>query len=143
VSLDGKRTKTMTQSTGQCFCGAVAYACGAIGPVGHCHCRTCQKTHSAAFASTARTARIDFAWTRGDDVVTFIESTPGKKRWFCPKCGSHLMAEWVDQDQIILRVASLDAPPDRSVVHIWTSHKAAFFEFEDGLPRLPEGFPKP
>jgi hypothetical protein len=28
-------------------------------------------------------------------------------------------------------------------VHIWTSHQAAFFDFDDGLPRLPEGVPKP
>jgi len=54
------------------------------------------------------------------------------------------MAEWTDQDAVILRVASLDTlPAQKPVVHIWTSHQAAFFDFEDGLPRLPEGVPKP
>lgn len=77
-------------------------------------------------------------------MVAHIESTPGKLRHFCPKCGSHLMAEWTDQDAVILRVASLDTlPAQKPVVHIWTSHQAAFFDFEDGLPRLPEGVPKP
>ncbi|KCZ92296.1 GFA family protein [Hyphomonas johnsonii] len=130
--------------TGSCFCGAVAYAADGLGPIGHCHCRTCQKTHSAAFATTARTARSGFRWTRGADIVAGIESTPGKTRHFCPKCGTHLMAHWHDQDQLILRVASIDSPlPSRPVVHIWTSHKAAFFDFDDGLPQWPEGVPPP
>jgi hypothetical protein len=129
---------------GSCFCSAVAYRAASLGPIGHCHCCTCQKTHSAAFATTARIPRADFAWTRGADIVAHIESTPGKKRHFCPKCGSHLMAEWTAQDAVILRVASLDTPlPSKAVVHIWTSHQAAFFDFDDGLPRLPEGVPKP
>ena len=129
---------------GSCFCGAVAYRAENVGPAGHCHCRTCQKTHSSAFATTARAPRAGFAWTKGEDVVAYIESTPGKRRHFCPKCGSHLMAEWADQDAVILRVASLDTPlPAKPVVHIWTSHQAPFFEFDDGLPRLPEGVPKP
>ena len=134
----------MTEHTGSCFCGAVAYRAASLGPIGHCHCRTCQKTHFAAFATTARVPRADFAWTRGQDVVAHIESTPGKKRHFCPKCGSHLIAEWTAQDAVILRVASLDTPlPSKAVLHIWTSHQAAFFDFDDGLPPLPEGVPKP
>jgi len=55
-----------------------------------------------------------------------------------------MMAEWHDQDAVIVRVGSLDSPlPSKPVVHIWTSQKADFFDFEDGLPRLPEAFPKP
>ncbi len=129
---------------GSCFCGVIAYRAENVGPVGHCHCRTCQKTHSAAFATTARVPRGSFAWTKGADLVAHIESTPGKRRHFCPKCGAHLMAEWVDQDSVILRVASLDTPlPSKPVVHIWTSHQAPFFDFDDDLPRLPEGLPTP
>ncbi|MEZ5653737.1 MAG: hypothetical protein R3E87_24660 [Burkholderiaceae bacterium] len=33
------------------------------------------------------------------------------------------MAEWRDQDQVILRVATLDDDPQaRPVSHIWTAH---------------------
>jgi hypothetical protein len=54
------------------------------------------------------------------------------------------MAEWTVQDAVILRVASLDtALPSKPAMHIWTSHQAAVFDFDDGLPRLPEGVPKP
>ena len=128
---------------GSCLCGAVAYeAAGLAGPVVHCHCRTCQKAHSAAFATTARVERADFRWTSGDGVRASIESTPGKLRHFCPRCGSHLMAEWRDAPQVILRIASVDAGlAAQPVAHIWTSQAATWDLGRDDLPRYPQGLP--
>ena len=132
---------------GSCLCGAVAYESEALsGPIGHCHCRTCQKAHSAAFATTARTRRADFRWTRGDAARRAFESSPGKLRWFCAQCGSQLMAEWRDQDQVILRIGSVDEGRGdaQPVAHIWVSHQAAWDPgSDDRLPRHPEGAPRP
>ncbi|MBV8594558.1 MAG: GFA family protein, partial [Caulobacteraceae bacterium] len=94
---------------GSCLCGAVAYQADALaGPIVHCHCRTCQKAHSAAFATTARVARDQFRWTRGGDVLAAFESTPGKLRRFCTRCGSQMISEWVDQPMVILRIATVE-----------------------------------
>ena len=126
---------------GSCLCGAIAYESAALSSaIGLCHCRTCQKAHASAYAPTARTPRATFKWTKGTDLVTAFESTPGKNRWFCPRCGTHLMAEWHDKDQVILRVGSLDTPLDQKpVVHIWMSHANPMLEAPDGIPKLPEG----
>jgi hypothetical protein len=132
--------------SGSCLCGAVAYEIdGSLGPIGHCHCRTCQKAHAAPFATTARLDRAAFRWSRGADVVAHFESTPGKKRHFCPRCGSHLMAAWDDQPTVIVRVGSLDGDPGgRPVVHIWTSQRAPWFEITDALPQFSEAVrPRP
>lgn len=128
---------------GSCLCGAVAYAIsGPLGPIGHCHCRTCRKAHSAAFATTARVARDDFRWTRGEEVVAAFESTPGKRRFFCPRCGSHLVAAWTDADTVIVRVGSLDDDPGgRPLVHIWVSQRAPWHEINDSLPQFSESAP--
>ena len=108
---------------GSCLCGAIAYEVDRIGPIGNCHCRTCRKAHAARFASTARADRSAFRWTRGEERLRSFESTPGKQRHFCSNCGSHLMAEWRGQDQVIIRVATLDDDPgSQAVAHIWTSH---------------------
>ncbi len=128
-----------------CLCGAVAYeADGLSGPIGHCHCRTCQKAHAAAFATTARAMRSGFRWTRGDDARRSFESTPGKLRWFCSRCGSQLMAEWTAQDQVILRIDSVDEgiEGERPRAHIWVSHQAPWDPGpHDDLPRFAEGAP--
>ena len=129
---------------GSCLCGAVAYEAEALaGPMVHCHCRTCQKAHSAAFATTARVRRRDLRWTRGQEALGAYESTPGKLRRFCTRCGSHLISEWVDQPMVILRIATIDnglaAEP---VAHIWTSHQAPWDHGQDDLPRFAEFRPE-
>ena len=121
---------------GSCLCGAVRYHFSALtGPIAHCHCHTCRKAHAAVFASTARVARDDFQWVSGQAALRNYESSPGKLRHFCGQCGSHLMAEWVDQAQVIVRVATLDADPGQQPdKHIWTSHDVPWLAYED-LPR--------
>jgi len=128
---------------GSCLCGAVAYSSGPLtSAYGHCHCRTCQKAHSAPFITTGSIDLDTFEWTIGEDVVTYFESSPGKRRYFCPKCGTHMVAIYTQKHQATLRISSLDIQLEaKPAGHIWVNDKAWFFDFEDGLPRLPEGVP--
>lgn len=127
--------------TGSCLCASIGYEADQLSsPIGLCHCRTCQKAHASAYAPTARVKRAEFRWTKGGDIVAAFESTPGKNRWFCPRCGTHLMAEWTQYDQVIVRIGSVDAGLDaQPVVHIWMSHANPLLEAPAGIPELPEG----
>lgn len=125
---------------GSCLCGGIQYeANGLAGPVVHCHCFKCQKAHAAAFATTARVARTDFRWVEGEERLGFFESPPGKLRWFCKTCGSHLMAEWVGQPEVIVRVVTLDDDPGTDPeAHIWTSHDRRWLASGENIPAYPE-----
>lgn len=125
---------------GSCLCGAIQYeANGLTGPIVHCHCITCQKVHSAAFATTGRVKRMDFRWLKGEDKLGSFGSSPGKPRWFCRHCGSHLMAKWVGRPEVILRVVSLDDDPGViPSVHIRTSHDRAWIANDGSIPSYPE-----
>ena len=127
--------------TASCLCGRVGWeADGLSSPVGNCHCHTCQKAHSAPFAVTSRAPRAGFRWTGDEADRNAYESSPGKLRHFCRHCGSQMMAEWVDQDEVILRLGVVDEGlADKPVVHIWTSHRAPYYDITDTLPQLPEG----
>ncbi len=129
---------------GSCLCGAIRYEAGpATGPMGHCHCETCRKAHGAAFSTTLRVPRASFRWLSGEEQLRSFESSPGKQRRFCGRCGSHLVAGWEDQDQLILRAGCIDGDPGaRPAVHIWTSHKAAWYDIDAELPALAEGAPR-
>ena len=126
---------------GSCLCGDVAYQADALaGSIVHCHCATCRKAHGAAFATTAKVNRDAFHWTKGASTVAHFESSPGKLRHFCPHCGTHLMAEWVDQPAVILRLGSLDTGPDaQATAHIWVSHDVPWLVYGPDLPHLSEG----
>lgn len=130
---------------GSCLCGAVRYEVTRLaGPIGHCHCDTCRKAHAAAFASTARVDRRDFRWLSGQDELASFASSPGKLRHFCRHCGSHLVAEWVGEPQIILRVATLDDDPGaRPVAHVWLSQAVPWLADGPQLARFDEAPPRP
>jgi hypothetical protein len=130
---------------GSCLCGGAAYEADAdLGPIVHCHCQTCRKTHGAAFSSLASVPRDKFRWTKGEEVLGAFESTPGKFRWFCKNCGSHIMADRAGKDVVMLRLGCLDTPVSAQPIgHIWRSDGASWYDPRTQLPELLEGFDKP
>ncbi|WP_082484640.1 GFA family protein [Pseudomonas sp. Leaf129] len=120
---------------GSCACGTVGYEIDQVDmPIVHCHCVTCRKTHAASYVSTAGVLRKHFKWTQGIDALSVFESSPGKVRHFCSRCGSHLAAERSDSGVIIVRVATLDEDPgQRPAYHIWIEQDVAWLDGQ-GLP---------
>ena len=126
---------------GSCLCGSVAYEADAtIQHIVHCHCQTCRKTHGAAFSSVTAVPRDKFKWTKGAALLGAIESSPGKFRRFCPKCGSHIMAERTAQPVVLLRLGCLDTPlKDVPQTHIWRSDSASWYDPKVALPEKEQG----
>jgi hypothetical protein len=126
---------------GSCLCGSLAYEVDAdAGPIIHCHCATCRKAHGSAFSSVSNVPRAAFRWTRGHDLIAGYESSPGKTRHFCKRCGSHMMAQRDGQPTVLLRLGCLDTPiADTPKAHIWRSDAASWYDPKDTLPELPEG----
>ncbi|MGE0723765.1 MAG: GFA family protein [Alphaproteobacteria bacterium] len=127
--------------SGSCLCGGVAYAVDAsAGPIVHCHCATCRKAHGSAFSSVSPVPRDRFRWVRGETLLRAFESSPGKHRWFCTRCGAQMIAERAGQPTILLRLGCLDTPiQDRPVRHIWRGDSASWYDPKDALPEVAEG----
>jgi hypothetical protein len=125
---------------GSCLCGRIAFSVEQLdGPIGHCHCNTCRKAHSAAFSTTAVVKREHFSWIRGEEMLRSFESSPGKMRHFCSNCGTQLIAEWVSKPSVILRLGSLDDDPDQLPAgHIWVSHAVPWLQYGVDLPQFQE-----
>jgi len=126
---------------GSCLCGAVAYEADApLERIVHCHCHTCRKTHGTAFSSVTAVPRDKFRWLRGGELLGAIESSPGKFRRFCSKCGSHVMADRVTQPVVLLRLGCVDTEVGNvPQVHIWRSDAAPWYDPKIGLPEKQEG----
>ncbi|MGA0604414.1 GFA family protein [Phenylobacterium sp. VNQ135] len=130
--------------TGSCLCRAVSYEVDAtIEGIAHCHCETCRKTHGAAFSSIAPVPRDRLRWVRGEHLLSSYESSPGKLRRFCSRCGSQIVAERPGHSHLMLRLGCLDTPITAARQwHIWRSDGATWYDPADVHPELPEGLPQ-
>jgi hypothetical protein len=127
--------------TGGCLCGAIRFQIeGELGPITCCHCSQCRRATGTAFATNANVARDAHRFTSGADLIAEYESSPGKLRAFCSRCGSPMYSRMVSEpDSLRVRLGTIDGDPGgRPVLHVWTADKAPWFSIEDGLPELPE-----
>ena len=121
--------------SGSCLCGKIEYEIsGQVGDVVHCHCQTCRKAHGSAFSSVASVDDNEFTLI-GRDFLSFFESSPGKKRYFCSNCGTQIYAKREGTKHLILRLGSLDDDPtSKEKNHIWVSQKATWYSINSRLP---------
>ena len=132
--------------TGKCLCEGVRYeVTGPLSPLGYCHCKQCQRASGSAFSANTSVARGDFRLVAGAELLREFESSPGRFRVFCSRCGSPVYKRTLDQpDNVRLRLGLLDQDPElRPRAHIWVSAKAPWFQIADDLPQLPEALPTP
>lgn len=122
---------------GGCFCGAVRFTVAGppTSPVTICDCTSCRRSVGAAGVAWATWPMRDVQWT-GTPPAEF-ESSPGRRRRFCVRCGTSL--SWSaapDATDIDLAVAAFD-DPDRlpPFRRIFCADAPAWQETEGELPR--------
>lgn len=126
---------------GGCLCGDVRYEVRfRRDAVYYCHCSQCRRASGSSFATNVPVERRDLAVTAGESLVKAFESSPGKRRNFCSRCGSPLYSEYRNEpDTVYLRVGTVDDPGDLTAcAHIHTDSKSSWYEINDGLTEYPE-----
>ncbi|MGD0141971.1 MAG: GFA family protein [Rhizomicrobium sp.] len=127
---------TTIERRGRCLCGAVQFvARGAPRWVAHCHCESCRRTTSAAFATYAGYDSAAVSWT-GEPLGAY-HSSPGVTRSFCRRCGSPMSfagEKW--PDEIHLFLPSFENPSDIAPkLHVHAGEQLDWIHLADGLPR--------
>lgn len=126
-------------TTGRCLCGALRFTVsGALAPLQVCHCVDCRRAQGTPFATNLPVRATDVQFTSDTATLTAYESSPGKRRWFCSRCGSPVYSERDGLPGVLrLRVGLLDAPaPDGVAGHgFWPSRARWWPHADDGLPR--------
>jgi hypothetical protein len=120
---------TASHITGGCQCGAVRYACEALGKASICHCRMCQKALGGYFGPFGVARGL--VWTRGEPKR--FQSSNTVRRGFCADCGTPLTYEYGDTVDVTL--GSLDDPAAfPPLLQIGLEGRLPFFA---SLPDLP------
>jgi ADP-ribosyl-[dinitrogen reductase] hydrolase len=128
---------------GSCLCGGIAYEITKLdSPIEHCSCRFCRKAHAAAFNTSAGVRREHFRWRSGTELLRSYASSPGKRRSFCGRCGTQLVAEREGLDLLMLRVATLDEDPGaRPALHIFAADEVPWLAYGPEIVAYPEWEP--
>ncbi len=129
--------------SGSCLCGNVKYVVRGEPKVAYnCHCGLCRKQGGASFATNMAVLRDEFSIVSGEDSLSFFQSSPHLRRYFCSGCGSPIYSQGDKYKHIVsIRCGTLDSElPLKPSVHAFVASKANWVEITDGLPQHPEYF---
>jgi hypothetical protein len=131
--------------SGGCACGSVRYQCSSE-PLAmmNCHCRDCQRSSGAPFASGVVVPKSAVKVT-GSPKTYSVRASSGElaKRSFCSNCGSPLFAtSKAASDFISIRFTTFDDQEDfRPALDIWASSAPSWVCFNEELQHFPESPP--
>jgi hypothetical protein len=123
---------------GSCLCGGIRYEIDAdLTSVSNCHCSQCRKASGGAFVTSTTIPADAFRFVSGAELLKEWESSPGRRRCFCGRCGSPILKRNdADPESFRLRLGTLDTDPGvKPSKHIYVGSKAPWFEIADGLPQ--------
>lgn len=132
-----------TLTRGRCLCGDVRFEIdGPLAPIQVCHCEQCRKAQGTPFATNIPVAASAFRITGGENLLAGFESSPGKRRMFCSRCGSPIFSRRDAQLEVVrVRAGTLDGPlVTRPSAHFHTAGKRNWWPIDDGLPQFAQGY---
>jgi len=132
--------------TGSCLCGGVRFEIeGELESIQLCHCGQCRKAQGTPFASNIPVAASSFRLRSGAELLREFESSPGKKRIFCSRCGSPVFSKREQMPEVLrIRAGIIDGPLDtKPAAHFYTASKADWWEINDALPAFAEAYIPP
>ena len=124
--------------TGECLCGGIAFVIdGDLAPIQICHCSQCRKAQGGPFATNIPVPPKTFRLVRGGDLLKSYESSPGKERLFCGRCGSPVISRRRSLPEVVrVRAGLINEPlPVRPEWHAHTASKANWWTIRDELPQ--------
>lgn len=122
---------------GSCLCGAVEFEVTLTEKDVHiCHCNLCQK-HGGGPSLSLQCGKD---WTiKGEENLTWYNSSEWAQRGFCSKCGTHLLFKTNDGSYHGVPAGVLDSQDGFKIgMHIFVDKKPPYFDFTDDSPRLTE-----
>jgi hypothetical protein len=128
--------------SGGCACGAIRYIC-AREPVAmiNCHCRDCQLSSGAPFASGVVVLTVDIEIS-GTPKTYSVRASSGSlaTRSFCSTCGTPLFTRGEANPEFTsIRFPSLDHPSEfQPMLDIWTSRAQPWVCLDQALPHFPQ-----
>jgi hypothetical protein len=140
--LEGGNYDMTTPFSGGCECGSIRYVCSRA-PIAmlNCHCRDCQRSSGAPFASGFIIHVSDTAITGTPKTYSVLAGSGSlATRSFCSECGSPLFTRGETAPRVMsIRFTTLDNPSKfQPMLDIWTSSAQPWTCFSEAIPHYPQ-----
>ena len=132
--------------TGACLCGGIRFRVDAdLAAIQLCYCTQCRKAQGGPFAAVIPVPTSALGWLDGESLLQAYESSPGKERAFCRRCGSPVFSRRTSVPGVLrLRAGLFDGPlPVAPAWHAHTASACNWWIIDDTLPRFTEAPPTP
>ncbi|MEX1032092.1 MAG: GFA family protein [Cellvibrionaceae bacterium] len=129
--------------TGSCLCKGVTFQIdGHLEPIQICYCSQCRKAQGSALATNIPVATSAFTLLSGEELLQGYESSPGKKRVFCSRCGSPVYSQRATLPDVVrIRAGLLDGELNtQAIAHFHTASKPNWWEIHGDLQQFPEAY---
>jgi hypothetical protein len=130
--------------TGSCLCGGVRFRIeGELAPIQVCHCTQCRKAQGGALAAVVPVATRNFHLVSGESMLKGFESSPGKERVFCARCGSPVFSRRTALPEALrVRAGLIDEPLEVGIAsHAYTASRCGWWDINDDAPRYADARP--
>ena len=129
----------MAIHTGSCLCGGIRYEIGGeLSDFGYCHCQSCRKASGSAHGANAGVDKDRLRLYDAEGLLREYESSPGKIRAFCSRCGSPIFAYLTRTPNLVrIRLGTLDTPFEkRAQAHTFVGEKADWETITGDTPQF-------
>lgn len=130
--------------TGQCLCGAVAFAIdGKTTDIYQCHCSVCRKATGSSNVSLFLCRGKYFRWVAGEQHIKLFKTPTGYRSVFCHACGSHLPDPNPDKTTYWIPAGLMDDNGLKIKVgaHVFVGSKAKWHDIGGNGIQFQESFP--
>lgn len=125
----------MTTYQGACFCGGVEVeVSGAPAAMGYCHCSSCRAWSAAPVTAFSLWNPADVRIVSGAGNVGAFTKNPSSERFYCTRCGGHLMTRHPGLGLTDVYPAILKGLAFAPGVHV--NYAETVLPMRDGLPKL-------
>ena len=129
--------------TGSCLCGGIQFRIAMeLAPIEVCHCRQCRKAQGTPFATNSPIEAQAFTLIAGKELLAEYQSSPGKKRVFCKRCGAPIYSARAALPGVLrIRVGLVDEPVSaRPIAHAFVADQCSWWPISDSLAQFPQAY---
>jgi hypothetical protein len=120
---------------GSCFCGAVELTVeGEPVAAGYCHCASCRSWSAAPVNAFSLWKPEAMKITKGQASIGIHHKTEKSYRWFCKRCGGHLLTDHPPFSLIDVYAATI--PTYRHEPQLHVHYAETVLPMKDGLPKM-------